>query len=103
MSMPKDEQQKEIVESWRTYMDSLEKSLDNLEKDINEASEMTSVCTDEWCESTEHVIDELGNALFTIHEPKFAEPKDTQRLKSLKRRVHDLYANYRDVYQKAGK
>ncbi len=31
-----------------------------LEKDINEAAQMTSVCADEWCEATEYVIDELS-------------------------------------------
>ena len=63
MSMPKNETQKEIVESWRTFVNSMEKSLNQLEKDIQEAKEMAGVCTDEWCESTQHVIDELSNSL----------------------------------------
>jgi DNA-binding ferritin-like protein len=102
MSMPKDETQKEIVESWRTFVDSLEKSLNQLEKDIKEADEMTDICTNEWCESTEHVIDEISNALFSISEPRWATAEDSQKLKNLKRKVHNLYADYRDVYKKAG-
>ena len=57
MAMPKGEIQTEMVEAWRTFTASMEKSLEMLEKNINETSEMASVCTDEWCEATEHVID----------------------------------------------
>jgi len=56
------------------------------------------VCTDEWCEATEHVIDELSNALFSISEPRWSNQEDSLRIKQLKRRVHDLYADYRNVY-----
>lgn len=97
MSMPKDEMQREYMDAWRTYLKSFEKSLENLEADINEASEMTEICTDEWCQATEHVIDELSNALFSISEPRWSNPEDSAKLKELKRRVHDLYADYRST------
>jgi hypothetical protein len=100
MVMPKDQSQKEIMDSWRTYVQNMEKSLVSLENDINEASTMTSICTDEWCEATEHVIDELSNALFSISEPRWSTAEDSNKIKTLKRRVHDLYANYRSVYEK---
>jgi hypothetical protein len=99
MSFPKNETQQEVVEAWRTYLDSLEKSLVQMDEDIKEVSQMAKQCTDEWCEATEHVIDELSNSLFSISEPRFANEEDTKRLKALKRRVYDLYANYREVYQ----
>lgn len=102
MSMPKDEMQQEMLEAWRNYLNGLENSLKWLEAQINEVSEMAGVCTNEWCEATEHVIDDLSNALFSISEPRFSTKKDEQRIKQLKRRVHDLYADYRQVYQKAG-
>lgn len=97
MSMPKDEKQAEIVESWRTYMNSLEKSLKNIENEIGQAKEMRSTCTDEWCQATEHYLDDIGNALFSIHEPKFSTPEDSKKLKELKRRVYDLYAEYKQT------
>lgn len=100
MVMPKDQSQKQIVDAWRTYMQGLETSLTDLERDVKEASEMTDICTDEWCEATEHVIDELSNALFSISEPRWSTDEDSKKIKALKRRVHDLYANYRSVYQK---
>lgn len=103
MSMPKDEIQKEMEDAWRTFMDGMEKSLDLLDRQIIEARDMTSICTSEWCEATEHYIDELGNALFSISEPRWSNEADHKRLKDLKRRVHEMYANYRDVYEKAGR
>ncbi len=101
MSMPRNELHNEYVAAWRTYLDALEKSLDKLEADIREASEMAGVCTDEWCEATQHVIDELSNALFSISEPRWSDESDSARIKTLKRRVYDLYADYRKVYTEA--
>jgi capsid protein len=98
MSMPKDQSQQQMVDAWRTYLDSLGSALQKLEADIKEASEMTSVCTDEWCAATEHVIDDLSNALFSISEPRWSSREDSMKIKQLKRRVHDLYADYRNVY-----
>ena len=101
MSMPRNEIQTEMARAWSDFTASMEKSIDLLESDINEASEMAGICTDEWCEATEHVIDELSNALFSISEPRGSSPNDEKKIKALKRRVHDLYANYRDLYKKA--
>lgn len=98
MSMPKDQIQAEMEKAWRIYVEGLDKSILLLEKDIAEASKMAGVCTDEWCEATEHYIDDIGNALFSISEPRWANPKDSQKIKDLKRKVHDLYANYKQVY-----
>jgi len=101
MSMPRTEIQMGMAQAWRDFTKSMEKSLDMLDADIKEAEEMTGICTDEWCEATEHVIDELSNALFSISEPRGSAPADSKKIKALKRRVHDLYANYREVYKKA--
>lgn len=100
MSMPRDEIQTEMAAAWSTFLQALEKSVDILDKDITEAREMARVCTGEWCEATEHTIDELSNALFSISEPRWADPDDSKKLKLLKRRVYDLYVNYRGIYEK---
>lgn len=100
MAMPKDEIQSEMVEAWQNYINALEKSLNLLEKDIEEAKNMAGTCTSEWCEATEHVIDELNNALFSISEPRWADQEDSQKIKKLKRRIYDLYVNYKGVYEK---
>ena len=100
MVMPKEEIQTEITEAWRIFLNSLEQSLEKLDKDIEEAAQMAGECTFEWCEATEHVIDELSNSLFSISEPRWSTPEDSKKIKDLKRRVHDLYANYKEVYKK---
>ncbi len=99
MTMPKDQIQGEIVQSWRIYLEALEKSLVLLEEDIRQADEMAGTCTDEWCEATEHYIDDINNALFTISEPRWADEEDSKKIKNLRKRVRELYADYRDVYK----
>ena len=101
MVMPKDSFQTviqdDLVETWRTFIDNLERSLDVLEKGIDEATEMSDICTSEWCVATEHVIDELSNSLFSISEPHWSTDEDSKKIKALKRRVHDVYAKYKGV------
>lgn len=99
MTMPRDETRAELTGAWGTFMNSLEQSIRLLDSDIKEASQMASICTNEWCEATEHVIDELNNALFSISEPRWSDKDLSGKLKSLKNRVHDLYANYKQVYR----
>jgi hypothetical protein len=89
--------QNQIVESWRIFINNMEESLDILEKGITEAAEMAEICTSEWCEATEHVIDELANSLFSISEPHWSSEEDNKKIKELKRRVHDLYAKYKST------
>ena len=85
----------DTLDAWGAYVTALETSLDDLEKDIEEAAEMSRHCTSEWCEATEHVIDEINDALFTISEPRWASDEDSRRIKALKRRVRELYAKYK--------
>lgn len=87
----------DIDNAWTTYMDNLEKSLETVAKEIDDAKSVQDRCTGEWCTAIEHVLDEIANALFTIHEPATAKEADTKRLKALKRRVHDIYAQYSKV------
>ncbi len=87
--------QDHMIESWRVFINNLEKSLNMLEKDIDEAAQMQDICTLEWCEATEHVIDEIGNSLFSISEPRWASQDDSNKIKVLKKRLHDLYAKYK--------
>lgn len=93
--------QEEVVNNWKMFMENMETSLNTLEQGIKEASEMADVCTSEWCEATEHVIDELSNQLFSISEPRWASQEDSQKIRDLKKRVHDLYADYKTVSAKA--
>ena len=79
------------------FVNNLEKSLDTLEKYIDETAGMADACTSEWCQATEHVLDEISNSLFSISEPRWGSEEDTRKLKALKRRVHDIYAKYKSA------
>ena len=72
MNMINERFRKDTLEAWGTYMDALETSINDLEKDIEEAADMSRRCTAEWCTATEHVIDEINDALFNISEPRWA-------------------------------
>ncbi len=99
MTLPKDSfqggVQEQMIDSWRDFLKGMEKSLDSVEKGVAEAAEMRDICTSEWCVATEHVLDELSNSLFSISEPRWASDEDSQRIKKLRHRVHDLYAVYK--------
>jgi hypothetical protein len=86
-----------LDEGWCNYVEGLQKSLANLEKDVDEAASMSNSCTKEWCEAVEHVIDELANAIYSIHEPTFISKEQSKLLKDLRRKVHDLYYKYKVV------
>ena len=99
MPMPKDARhgyiQESIVNSWREYVGQMETALNTIDEEIKEASEMSDACTSEWCEATEHVIDEISNSLFSISEPRGTSEEDSRRLKDMKKKVHDLYSKYK--------
>ena len=86
--------QSALDDAWTTYVQNLEASLSQLEKDIEDAVSTREGCNNEWCQATEHVLDELGNALFSIHEPSFSKEADTKKIKELKRRLHKAYAKF---------
>jgi hypothetical protein len=52
MSLPRDSFQSVIqdnlVTTWKQFIDRMEESLDMLAKGIDEAAEMSSICTAEW-------------------------------------------------------
>lgn len=94
-------QQKDMVESFaldhEKFMDNLTFSLDELERDIGEADEIDSVCTNEWCVAIERDIDDLHNSVYSISEPRFSSSDDSQKIRHLRERLHDLYERYKGV------
>ncbi len=92
--------QDRIINNYKEILDNLEKSLHILEQGLVEAAEMRKICTDEWCAATEHVIDELSNSLFSISEPSWSTDEQSRKLKGLKKRLHDLYSQYKSVSAK---
>jgi hypothetical protein len=101
MNVIREQFHSDTIKAWSIYMDALEKSIQDLEKDIEEAADMSHRCTNEWCEATEHVIDEINDALFMISEPRWSRDEDSRRIKNLKKRVRELYARYKSSRSKS--
>jgi hypothetical protein len=95
MDMPDEIVRREMVPGWRAFIDNLEKSIELLEKEIDFTSKMVDACTLEWCQATEHAIDDISNSLFSISEPSWSSDEDSKKLKVLKKRIHDVYAKYK--------
>lgn len=89
--------QEEMLGTYRMFIDGLEKSINLLERQIDEAAEMAEICTDEWCNATEHVIDDLHKALFSISEPHSTPKEYSKKLSQLRTRIRDLYLKYKSV------
>lgn len=81
----------------KNFMANLEKSLDILELELKEAKEMTSICNDEWCNTTESYIDDMHKNLYAISEPRWLPKEDSQKLKQLRIRIRDLYRDFAHV------
>jgi hypothetical protein len=101
MTLPDEIVRREIYEGWKTFLVNLEKALESIEKEVDNTSKNLDTCTQEWCQATEYALDEVSNSLFSISEPSLSSKEDTQKLKALKRRVHDIYAKYKSTANQA--
>jgi len=92
---------KAITEStmaaWESYLSTLEHSLTQMEKSIEESVSDSAACTNEWCESVEEVIDELTEAIYSINIPRWAAPEQSARVQNLKKKARELYAKYQQT------
>ncbi len=90
-----------FLKTHREFINNLTSSLDLLKKDISEAKEMQHICTDEWCRATESYLDELAKMVYSISEPRWLTQKDSDKIKELRQRIHDLYAKYKSAAKAA--
>ena len=91
------EMEETMLRAHRDFLAHLEKSLNLVAQDIDEAKEMTQICTDEWCLATEGVLDELAKVIFAISEPRWLSKDDSKKISDLRHRIHDLYARYKAI------
>ncbi|MDJ0782226.1 MAG: hypothetical protein QNJ22_09655 [Desulfosarcinaceae bacterium] len=87
-----DEREQRDSLDWGTQLNALDRSVRDLEEDLRESARMQGFCKGEWCSANRHVLDEIGNALFMISEPRCTTKAQSRRIKELKQRLHDLYA-----------
>jgi hypothetical protein len=99
MPVPRNEIAAELDAAWGGFARSLEKSIRKLDAGIKAAKQLAAKCAVEWCAATQHVIDELSNALFSTSEPRGSDVAVSNKIKQLQHSVHDLYADYRQVFR----
>lgn len=80
--------------SHRGYMKNLNDCLKKIETDFEEAREIDDVCSGEWCRAIERSLDEMAKDLYTISEPRWVASDYSRTLRNMRRRVHDLYGKY---------
>mgnify|MGYP000046420170 FL=1 len=83
-----------IESIWTKYLDTMDESLDILEKELESAEKDSQICTLEWCQSTERVIADLVHVIYNMHVPKWISEESAARLQEQKKRVHNLYAKF---------
>ena len=91
------EMEETMLMAHREFTTNLEKSIELLAQDISEAAEMTQICTDEWCNATENVVDELHKCIYSMSEPRWLTEEDSKKISNLRHRVHDIYAQYKSI------
>lgn len=94
---PQKKMEESFLKAHREFTANLAQSLDLLEKDIKETAEMEQICTDEWCTATESVLDDLARMIYSISEPRWLSKEDSRKIKELRNRVHEMYAQYKSV------
>jgi len=86
-----------MLRAHQEFVKNLDQSLMLLAKELDEAAEVSHVCTDEWCVATEGMLDDLAKIVFSISEPRWLSNEDSKKISSLRHRLHDLYARYKAV------
>lgn len=86
-------------DAWRTWLEGLEQTLKEVDDCLEQAGEVQEICTDEWCEATDSLLDELNHVLFSISEPKWTSKEESQKIKALRKRARELYERFDRVVE----
>jgi hypothetical protein len=94
-------QQKEMVESFqmahRDFMKGLNTSFTIIERELAETADFDAECTGEWCRTTENAVDELAKFVYAISEPRWLTDQDSQHIREMRVRIHDVYAKFKGI------
>ncbi|MCB2181874.1 MAG: hypothetical protein KQH63_07605 [Desulfobulbaceae bacterium] len=95
MKMQKD-MEAAMLKAHRSFVTELKKAVQVVEDELKQAAEMSSICTDEWCRSTEAYLDDLHKSVYSISEPRFSLNEDHEQIKHLRQQVRDLYRTFKN-------
>jgi hypothetical protein len=86
-------------DAWKTWMEGLDETLDEVDECLDQARDVQEICTDEWCEATDTLLDELNHVLFSISEPKWTSKEDSEKIKALRTRARKLYERFERIVE----
>lgn len=91
--------QENYSKAWQAWLDGLDETLEEVDECLEQASDVQEICTDEWCEATDTLLDDLNHVLFSISEPKWTSQEDSQKIKDLRKRARKLYERFETIVE----
>lgn len=88
------EMEEAMKHGYLEFISSLDQTLNFLEDELQEADEISDICTDEWCTTAEDLFDDIHKEVYAISEPRWLRKEESLRLKNLRQRVNLLYARF---------
>ncbi len=94
------ERQEKLAALTKEFIEGIEEAIKTLEDEIKEASDVEHAGHEEWEKSIEGYIDELHNIIFSLPEPRYGHEELHQKVKALRKKIKDLYADFRNMIKK---
>jgi len=88
------EMEETMKHGYQEFITSLDQTLNFLEEELQEAGEISDICTDEWCITAEDLFDDLHKEVYAISEPRWLKREESLRLRNLRNRVKTLYSRF---------
>ena len=88
--MKSEDIKREITHAWRSYIRQVEFLLGQLEREIQKNWENSGRITEERVRHVDGLIKEIYDIVFSIGEPKWANGRDAELIRNLKRRVYQF-------------
>lgn len=94
------ELQEKLVGAQKEFVDQIEEAVSRLEAEIKEASDVEQAGHAEWERSIGGYIDELCRVIFSMAEPRYGSEEAHKKIAALRKRLKDLYVDFRDMVKK---
>ncbi len=92
--------QETLVGAQADFINQLEEATNRLEQEIREAADVEKAGRADWERSIGGYIDELHRVIFSLAEPRYGSEKEHQKIAELRKRLKDLYADFKNMVSK---
>ena len=81
-----------LVGTQQDYVKNLEKAIEKIKQEIDEAAGKETADHPEWQQAIGGYIDELHKMVFSLSEPRYGSEEDHQKIIEIRNKVKELYA-----------